>query len=71
MHFYVSNYGTERNINIFKTYEEANEDSCNGEVHTTDVSDESIYQEDGQWNYEETSITFLDDFLEVKPSEQT
>jgi hypothetical protein len=68
MLFYISNYGTEMNLNIFKTYEEAKEDSCNSVVHTTDVNEEFVYQEDdGQWNYEDTSVTFEDDFIKVDP----
>jgi len=50
MQFYISNYGTERGINIFTTYKKAKEDSYDGEVHLTEVNDAFIYQEIGGQN---------------------
>lgn len=51
--FYLANYGTNENIEIFKNYEEAKEESVNNKVYIAELDLDSVWQEDGIWNYED------------------
>jgi len=58
--FYISNYGTMENIEIFKDFNEAKENSINCEVYLVDLNSNHIWEEDGiGWNYNDCSDLFL------------
>lgn len=55
--FYLSNYGTDKNIEISKDYEEAKKMSMDGNVHIAMLNPKRYYFEDciDSWNYEDKS----------------
>ena len=58
--FYIANYGTSENIEIFTSYEEAKKVSIDGNVHYASLSgDDCVWLEiDSGWNYEDCSDLF-------------
>lgn len=58
--FYIANYGTDENVEIFKSFDEALEESINNEVHKCFLDKNSVYQEkDGSWNYNDNYALFV------------
>ncbi|WP_152633284.1 hypothetical protein [Aliarcobacter butzleri] len=54
--FYLANYGTTENVEIFTDYAEAKKNSVDGIVHKAILSSDCVWYEDGLgWNYEDCS----------------
>lgn len=65
--FYMANYGTDENIEIFKNHEEAKKESVDGKIFIATLNKERIYQEpNGKWNYEDKSDLILSSPVEVE-----
>lgn len=64
--FYISNYGTDENINIFKDIQEAYQDSIDNKVHKVSLSEDLVfYENDIGWNYDDTAGLFQSEPVEV------
>lgn len=68
MKFYLANYGTEENVEIFTSYDEALNESINDEVHEAVLNYDCIWYDHDlkAWNYEDDSNLFLSTPLKVK-----
>ena len=57
--FYMANYGTDENIEIFTDYEAAKKNSVDGIVHCAILSSSCVwYEPDLGWNYEDNIDLF-------------
>lgn len=64
--FYLANYGTEKNIEIFQSLEKAKKESVDGVVYTAVLNHENVwYEENIGWNYEDNSSLFLTSPIQV------
>ena len=60
--FYLANYTTEENIEIFQNFDEAKKCSVNGMVYKATLNHENVYfEKDIGWNYEDNFELFLDE----------
>lgn len=61
--FYLANYGTDENIEIFKNYYHAKKESIDGNVYRCNLNKELVFfeQDIKEWNYEDKSDLFLDE----------
>ena len=59
--FYIANYDTEENIEIFDNYKAALNESIDGNVYKALLNPENVYYEEDikSWNYEDNSELFL------------
>lgn len=58
--FFISNYGTDVNIEIFQDRDEAKNASVDGLVYIAILNHRNVWFEDGLgWNYEDNSELFL------------
>lgn len=59
--FYIANYGTEENIEIFDNYKAALNESIDGKVYKANLNPNNVYfdEELKSWNYEDDSDLFL------------
>jgi len=58
--FYLANYGTEKNIEIFQDLEKAEKESVDGVVYMAVLNHENIWHEENiGWKYEDDSSLFL------------
>jgi len=59
--FYIANYGTSENIEIFQNYEEAKKESIDNRVYQAILNSSDVYFDIGlnSWNYEDVSGLFL------------
>lgn len=63
--FYLANYDTDKNIEIFQDFDKAKKESINGKVYKATLNHTNVWFEDGKWNYEDDSFLFADEPLEV------
>jgi hypothetical protein len=62
--FFIANYGTNENIEIFQDRDEAKKASVDGLVHTAILNHSNVWFEDGfGWNYDDDSELFLSEPL--------
>lgn len=64
--FYLANYGTNENIEIFKSFEEAKKESIDNKVYLAELDADSVYEEDGIWNYEDNYNLIISTPTEIK-----
>lgn len=58
--FYIANYGTMENIEIFLDYKDAKKESINNEVYEAILNHKNVwYEDDLGWNYEDNSSLFI------------
>jgi hypothetical protein len=64
--FFITNYGTEENIEIFQDYSEAKRESANGEVFKAKLNSNNVwFEEDLGWNYDDSSDLFIDEPFKI------
>ena len=64
--FYLANYGTETNIEIFQYFDDAKKESVDGKVYKATLSHTNVwFEKDLGWNYEDDAFLFIDEPLEV------
>ncbi len=65
--FYLANYGTMENIEIFDNFEDAKTDSSNNKVYKALLNSNNIwFEENLGWNYEDNSELFLSEPILVE-----
>lgn len=65
-YFYLANYGTEKNIEIFDNYNDAKSESSDDKVFKALLNEQNVYFEDGLgWNYEDNSELYLSTPVEI------
>ena len=64
--FFLANYGTEKNIEIFQDLDKAKNESSDGKVYKAVLNSDHIWFEDGNWNYEDKSDLFIEVPIEVQ-----
>ena len=58
--FYLANYGTDKNIEIFQDFDEAKKESINDKVFKATLNCSNVWFEDKQgWNYEDNDELFI------------
>lgn len=58
--FYLANYGTMKNIEIFDNFEDAKTESSNNKVYKALLNPDNVwFEENLGWNYEDNSDLFL------------
>ena len=58
--FYIANYGTMKNIEIFDNFKDAKANSSNNKVHKALLNSNNIwFEKDLGWNYEDNSELLL------------
>ena len=58
--FYIANYGTMKNIEIFDNFKDARDNSSNNKVYKALLNQDNVWLEkDLGWNYEDNSELFL------------
>ena len=68
--FYLANYATETNIEIFQSFSKAKQESVNGKVYKATLNRANVWCEDGEWNYEDNINLFIDEPVEISEAEQ-
>lgn len=67
--FYIANYGTNENIEIFQSFDKAQNFSIDGKVHYAQLDSELVYLEEFnsgvEWNYEDKADLFVSSPVEV------
>ncbi len=65
--FYIANYDTMENIEIFTSFDEAKDESTNDEVYEAILNHKNVWYENGiGWNYEDNSNLFITTPVKVK-----
>ena len=64
--FYLANYGTMENIEIFQDTNKAKNKSSNGKVYRAILNGSCVWLENGDWNYEDKSDLFLETPTEIQ-----
>ena len=64
--FYIANYGTMKNIEIFQDINKAKEESADGKVYQAILNGSRVWLENDDWNYEDTSDLFLKSPTEIQ-----